>query len=84
MLVRGNICEYPTVRQKHWSIAILHVYCDLSFGYSHLTQHNPTDFVAPHRLGLFASLTVPRNPNLIFHNGFKILWPVFYPIPQNL
>jgi len=37
--------------------------------YGQQTQHNPTDVVAPYRLSLFASLTVPRNPNLTFHNG---------------
>ena len=36
------------------------------------TQCNPTNFVSPHRLGL-VSLTAPRNPNLTFHNGFKML-----------
>ena len=31
----------------------------------------PTDFAAPHRLGFFASLSAPQNPNLTYHNGFK-------------
>jgi len=57
-------------------------YCRLSCGtdkiswvmldpmaYGQQTQHNPTDVVTPYRLSLFASLTVPRNPNLTFHNG---------------
>ena len=37
--------------------------------YGQLTQQNQPDFVTPHRLCLFASLTAPRNPNLTFHNG---------------
>ena len=32
-------------------------------------KHNPTDYVASHRLGLFAPITASRNPNLAFHNG---------------
>ena len=47
--------------------------------YSQLTQHNPTDFATPHRLSLFATLTAPRNPNLTFYNGFKILRSAFPP-----
>ena len=34
--------------------------------YGQLTQHNPTEFAAPHRLGLFASLTSPPNPNVTY------------------
>ena len=33
-----------------------------------MTQHNRTNFIAPHRLGLFTLLIAPRNPNLTFHN----------------
>ena len=44
--------------------------------YGQQTQHNPTDFVAPHRLGLIASNTAPLNPNLTLHNGNTeyVLW----------
>ena len=31
--------------------------------------YKPTDFVAPHRLGLVTSLDAYHNPNLTFHNG---------------
>ena len=41
------------------------------------TKHNPTDFAAPNRLSLFASLSAPWNPNLTYHidntYGHKIL-----------
>ena len=33
-----------------------------------LTQHYPSDFVAPLRICLFAYLTTPQNPNLTLHN----------------
>ena len=41
--------------------------------YGQLTQHNLTDFVAPRRVGLFASLIAPQNLNLIIEaqNMFK-------------
>ena len=32
------------------------------FKMQNLTQNNPTDVAAPNNLGLFASLTAPRNP----------------------
>ena len=81
LLKNNYLKKYFLLYFKHASLLRDARYCPLSCGtdkiswvtlcqlvYGQLTQHNPTDFAAPHRLGLFATLTAPRKPNLTFHN----------------